>query len=93
MLTEWADQFALEDREDVDAMLATFREVRQLRQGPAHAIEDNIFDIAHYEQQRELMIRAYRAVRTLRLMLALHPGLADYDDVPEWLTECKIYTY
>jgi hypothetical protein len=39
------------------------------------------------------MIRAYRAVRTLRLMLALHPALANYDDVPEWLTDCKIYTY
>jgi hypothetical protein len=74
-------------------MIETFKEVRKLRQRPAHAADDNRFDQACYEEQRQLTIRAYQAVRTLRLILANHPASGSYDKVPDWLYKGEIYTY
>lgn len=93
LLEEWLDQFQTDDRSDVEDTIATFREVRKLRQRPAHAADDDRFDLGLYEQQRDLMLRAYAAVRMLRLLFANHPALKDYDGVPDWLYEGKIYKY
>jgi hypothetical protein len=92
VLEEWLWQLQFAERDAIDETIKTFREVRKLRQRPAHAADDNAFDLTYYEQQRELVIRAYRAVRTLRGALATHPALKDYDGVPDWLRKGKIYT-
>lgn len=39
------------------------------------------------------MLSAYKAVRLLRLLMANHPALADYDGVPDWLHQGQIYDY
>jgi hypothetical protein len=95
LLEEWSGpgRIRFHDREPRDEMLAAFREVRRLRQRPAHAADDNRFDQEFFTEQRQLMIRAYDAVRTLRQILAMHPGLKDYDEVPDWLYKGEIYTY
>jgi hypothetical protein len=62
-----------EDRKPLDDMIATFRDIRKRRSKPAHAVDDNRYDPALFEEQRELLIKAYDAVRTLRLILANHP--------------------
>jgi hypothetical protein len=73
-LQEWLTQrFRVEDRAPMQEMLDTFREIRKLRQRPAHTLDDNRFDPALARTQRELMIRAYTAIRTLRLVLQNHP--------------------
>jgi hypothetical protein len=92
VLGDWLDRARLADRAPVDAMLATFREVRKLRQRPAHTTDDNVFDLTYYEQQRELMERAYRAILTLRLVITSHPALTDFE-VPAWHEERKVYVY
>ena len=93
LLKDWMDRFQTQDRADLDEAVKTFREVRELRQRPAHAVDDNRFDLDYYDQQRQLMMRAYKAVRLLRLVMATHPALADYNGVPDWLCQGQIYDY
>ena len=54
-------------------MFKGFRAVRKLRQKPAHAVNENIFDLKYFKEQRQLIIDAYNSVRTLRLIFANHP--------------------
>jgi hypothetical protein len=93
LLQEWMDRFRTDSRSDIVRMIETFKEVRKLRQRPAHAADDNRFDLGYYGQQRELVQRAYVAVRMLRLVFANHPALVDYDGVPDWLYRGEIYSY
>ncbi|SEP51339.1 hypothetical protein SAMN02990966_07948 [Rhodospirillales bacterium URHD0017] len=90
MLETWAlNYFRPADPEPIREMCRTFREVRALRQRPAHSIRENEFDQALVRRQRELMVKAYRAVKILRLILANHPATASVE-VPEWLRDGKI---
>ncbi|RJE68862.1 hypothetical protein AMS70_22360 [Acinetobacter sp. JS678] len=56
-------------------MIKTFKNIRKLRQKPAHAIGKDLFDQNLLREQREIMKNAYCAVRTLRLMFASHPDV------------------
>jgi hypothetical protein len=93
LLEEWTGRIRFQDPSIPREMLITFRKVRKLRQRPAHAADDNRFDQQFFAEQRDLAIEAYSAIRTLRLILANHPALADYDGVPDWLAQSQIYTY
>lgn len=93
LLEEWLQRIRFDDPEPPRNMVEVFREVRKLRQRPAHAADDNRFDLAYYTEQRELMVRAYGAIRTLRLILANHPAVKGYTGVPDWLYDGKIYTF
>jgi hypothetical protein len=59
-------------------MLQTFRYIRKLRQKPAHVVTDNHFDQTFFREQRKLLIRAYKAVRHIRLIFAKHPNVIGY---------------
>lgn len=77
MLGEWLDTvFVPADPDVVPEMLAVLREVRRLRQKPAHAIAPDSFDNRYYHEQRDLMRRVYGAVSSLRKILANHPAAA-----------------
>lgn len=67
------DNFETDDRSHLEEMLLTLRHVRVLRQKPAHAIKEDDFDQKYVHDQREMMIAVYRALKTLRLVFALHP--------------------
>jgi hypothetical protein len=91
ILSSWlALKFKLENPDLVNEMLKTFREIRKLRQKPAHAIDENKFDQSYVRKQRDLMLRAYTALRTLRLILANHPRAKNVA-VPDWLREGRIW--
>lgn len=81
-----------EDKKLTNQMFETFREIRRLRQKPAHAINEDGFDQMYFQQQRELMIRAYEAVRTVRQALEFHPSVRGYK-IPDWLESGKIWAY
>lgn len=83
LLDEWLDRVRFPDPEPRRLMIAAFRRIRNLRNSPAHTLRPDEFDQTYIQQQRELMIEAYGAVRTLRLILANHPAARDYE-VPEW---------
>jgi hypothetical protein len=93
LLEEWADRIRFPDPGPKGEMITTFKKVRELRQRPAHAADDNNFDQRYFAEQRDLVIEAYAAIRTLRMILANHPALAEYAGVPDWLYEGEIYTY
>jgi hypothetical protein len=74
--------------------LKTLREIRTTRQSPAHSIEDDEFDQSYFKQQRDLIIRAYTAVRLLRLLFTEHPLVKGfYKGVSKQLFEGKIRTF
>lgn len=74
ILEEWVKKhFRPVDPEPIENMMKTFRKVRQLRQKPAHKVNADAFDQELFKQQREIVINAYDAVRTLRQVLSNHP--------------------
>lgn len=75
-----------------EEMLKTLKRVRKLRQKPAHAIHEDEFNQKYFKDQRQLMIEAYQALRTLRLIFANHPEAKECS-VPTWLKTGKIWTY
>jgi hypothetical protein len=95
MLEVWLDKkFRPFDRKLVEGLIKTFRDVRKQRQRPAHSIKPNVFDQTYFQQQRELIIAAYNAVRTIRLIFTSHPAVRTTPiDIPDVLNEGKIWTY
>jgi hypothetical protein len=92
MLDEWiALKFRTPDRVPIEDMLKTFRDVRKMRQKPAHAVDKDRFDQKYFKRQRELMIEAYQSMQTLRLIFAQHPKGRDYK-IPVSLKEGRIWT-
>jgi len=78
MLEEWVRKyFRLKDDPKVlDDLFLALREVRRLRQQPAHSLKPNEYDNSFFREQRELFSRAYNALRILRMMMANHPATA-----------------
>jgi len=93
ILDDWIRKFfRTDDWEPWNESIKTLRDVRKKRQNPAHAINDNLFDQQYFKDQRQLIIRAYTAVRTLRMLLENHPAVRASDvKVPDWLREGKIW--
>jgi hypothetical protein len=74
VLQEWIEaRFHPKEKSSMDEMFNTFREIRKLRNKPSHTPMENEFSITIASEQRELMKRAYGAVRLLRLILVNHP--------------------
>ncbi|NOR70232.1 MAG: AAA family ATPase [Methylomarinum sp.] len=76
ILESWVNKyFKPIDRKPIDEMLSTFRKVRKLRQKPAHKVSTDTFDQEHFRKQRDIIVRSYDSIRTLRLILANHPAV------------------
>ncbi len=74
MLEEWlAKAFRTSDPAPLTEAIGIFKRVRKLRQKPAHAIDDDRYDEALFDEQRLLFLDAYKALRTLRLVIQNHP--------------------
>lgn len=58
----------------INEMLQPFKEVRKLRQKPAHSIREDDFDEKYVREQRELVVRVWRAMQSLRLAFSSHPN-------------------
>ncbi len=93
ILEDWLKQkFRTPDQTPLDEMISTFKEVRKLRQQPAHATNEDAFDPIYFQRQRDLMTRAYTSIRSIRLIFTNHPKVREYE-VPDWLQTGKIWTY
>lgn len=73
MLEEWVGRHFRSKDPAVPALFQTLKEVRKLRSQPSHSLRANIYDESIFETQRELVIRVYHAIQTLRLILAYWP--------------------
>ncbi|ABM01994.1 diverged AAA-family ATPase containing protein [Psychromonas ingrahamii 37] len=93
ILESWVNKyFHPQDPEPIDQMMMTFKKVRRLRQQPAHKVNTNVFDQGIFKKQRELVIDAYDAVRTLRMILANHPNVKNNPpDINERLFKGEIW--
>jgi len=72
-----------------DEITSPLREVRKLRQIPAHKIEDNNYDIRYLNQQHELTAKVFHSLNTFRRILQTHPKAQNVDIVYKQ-TECYI---
>jgi len=93
LLEEWLNKSVrFPDTKPKDEMIKIFREIRSERCKPAHYVRDDDWDNQYFVKQRDLIKRAYEAVRTLRLIFANHP-LAKTVEVPDWLYKGEIWTF
>lgn len=93
LLIEWFEKyFEFDDRKPFDEMISSFKKVRKLRMKPAHSLVDNNFDQEFFKQQRELIKKAYSAVKLIRIILNGHSACRDYK-VEDVLYEGRIRTY
>lgn len=93
ILEDWINKyFKTDDTNLTEEMFSAFREIRKLRQKPAHVVEDNVFDQKYFKAQRVLITKAHHAISTLHQILSCHPATKDYE-LPRYLKSSKIWTY
>ena len=92
LLEQWLPRkFRFSDTGPFAQMIKTFREIRKARGRVAHNADDNVFDPGIFHKQREMAIRAYKAVRTIRLIFANHRAVSGYE-ISEELFKGEIWT-
>ena len=93
LLDDWVRKFFKPSDWSVwDEAIASLKKVRKLRQEPAHAIKEDVFDQKYFKDQRELIMNAYNGIRTIRLIFANHPKVKIASiDIPDWLQKGKIW--
>ncbi len=71
------------------------KELRNIRQEPAHRFYSNQYDKSVYKKQNELIEKVFWGIHCLRIMLSSHPHvIAARIEVPEYLdNECRIVIY
>ena len=80
MLDEWLClRFSSASLEERLAIVKPLREVRGLRQKPAHKIVKNKYDKEFYARQDDLVWKVYGALRKLRCLLATDPSVSGYE--------------
>ena len=93
LLDKWLSQhFKTEDQDIINSAIQAFREVRKLRQRPAHSVTPDEFDQKFVKDQRLIIGEAYHAMSALRQVFAYHPANADYE-VDGWLETAKIRNF
>lgn len=96
ILEDWLKKYYRPSNVDdsFDVIIGPFKKVRKLRQNPAHAINEDKFDQQYLHQQREIMIEAYDAIRTLRSILEIDPKVIQANIIiPSILREGNIWIY
>lgn len=93
LLKDWLDKSVkFPDSTPIDNMIHCFKKIRSMRMKPAHKVEEDTFNQEYFKTQRELIIEAYDAIRTLRQILANHPNTKGHK-IPEWLFKGEIRTF
>lgn len=95
LLEEWITKlFKPDDPKPLLAIFSTFKEIRRLRQNPAHSVKENEFDQSYFKEQRKLIKKAFVAVRTIRLIFANHPMVKnDPPEIHEFLFKGEIWDF
>ena len=92
LLREWLEQSINLTHGSIDDLLKPLREIRKLRQTPAHKLSADEYD-SHYSCRQKVIIwDAYCSLRNIRTLLAGHPN-ADSTIVPQWLDCSEIKSY
>jgi hypothetical protein len=79
LLEEWiAKYIRMEGDKGPAFVVAPLKEVRKLRQGPAHKLIDDDFSIKYQHQKEQLIVDVYRAISNIRMFFQTHPKTKDY---------------
>lgn len=79
LLEEWLTKYIRIDAENGPAIIvAPLREVRKLRQSPAHKFVDDEFSIQYQDKKQKLIADVYRAVSNIRRFFQTHPKASNY---------------
>ena len=93
MLEEWLDvRFPTAPCGARLAIIKPLREVRRLRQKPAHKIEQDTYDRKFYTLQDDLVWKVFEALRNLRCLLATDPSVSSYEP-PYWARDFPVKSY
>lgn len=95
LLERWlSKKYRTADGEDISAeVLAPLKEIRKLRQKPAHTLQENEYDRTYPQRQDEILGRACRTLTKLRLIFWSHPRVGKQYTPPDWLDSDKIVFY
>ena len=93
ILEEWLSlRYPELSSEERLSIIKPLREVRRLRQKPAHRIAKDTYDKQFYARQDELVWKVYEALRDLRCLLATDPSVSSYEP-PFWVREFPVKGY
>jgi len=79
LLEEWLTKYIRIKGENGPAIvIAPLKEVRKLRQSPAHKFVDDEFSIKYQDKKEELIAEVYRSVSNIRMFFQTHPKAQSY---------------
>jgi len=70
-------------------IIQPFREVRRLRQAPAHTFTSDAFSEDYYKKRKQLLWSIFNSLSNLRGTFAKHPNAFGIK-IPDWLDEGRI---
>jgi len=90
LLEEWLKK-SVRFRETglVESLLYPLKVTHRLRHPLAHAMQEDTFDPGYHKAQQRRLIRTYRALQGIRLILSSHPSARTYK-LPVFMEEEKI---
>lgn len=96
LLNEWIQAnfrpLEEEDNQVIRDAIQILRDVRQERNRPGHAVVEEAFNQQYFQDQRALIKRAYKVVKTIRSILMLHPRARGVE-ISEYLENGLIWSY
>ncbi|MFN0194424.1 MAG: hypothetical protein ACKVP5_21045 [Aestuariivirga sp.] len=72
-----------------EVIIKPIREIRNLRQKPAHILEANDYSVEYYKDRKRLLWGAFNSLSNIRAFLSRHPK-ASHVEVPEWLDSGRV---
>ena len=94
LLEEWTgkyfEPFEPNDKILIEDMFKTFKKIRNLRQKPAHSLQEDVFDNKYIHEQRILFNNAYKGIRLIRLILENNP-LVQKVNISDLVRDGKIW--
>jgi len=79
LLEEWLTKYIRIKGENGPAIvIAPLKEVRKLRQSPAHKFVDDEFSIKYQDKKQEPIAEVYRSVSNIRMFFQTHPKAQGY---------------
>ena len=94
LLENWFSKYykVPQDIPSVSEIFKPFKEIRRIRQKPAHKIEDDKYDLSYTKEQNRILQDVYHRLMLIRLIFSKHPLVKDYSP-PKWLKESRIVFY
>jgi hypothetical protein len=95
LLEKWlSEKCSTRNHEDVShEVVFPLKEVRKLRQQPAHKLQGDEYDHKYPQLQDELLGKVCRSLTKLRYILWSHPKAREHYSPPTWLDSDKIVFY